>query len=203
MLKAYRQHVAERAEQGIDPLPLTAEQVNDLVELIKAPPAGEGAFLLDLITNRTPAGVDDAAYVKAAFLTALAKGEVTSPIIDRNHATQLLGTMLGGYNIEPLIALLDDEEVAQTAMEGLSGTLLMFGAGGFLSGVGTAMLGGPGLSWTWLAGPAIFIATVKVSDWFRGADPESKSTSASSSGRASRRLASVKSRGVFASFRAS
>lgn len=128
MLEAYRQHVAERAEQGIDPLPLTAEQVNDLVELLKAPPAGEEDFIVDLITNRTPAGVDDAAYVKAAFLTAVAKGETTSPVMDRKHATQLLGTMLGGYNIEPLIALLDDEEVAETAMQGLSGTLLMFDA---------------------------------------------------------------------------
>ncbi len=128
MLEAYRQHVAERAEQGIDPLPLTAEQVNDLVELLKAPPAGEEDFILNLITNRTPAGVDDAAYVKAAFLTAVAKGETTSPVMDRKHATQLLGTMLGGYNIEPLIALLDDEEVAETAMQGLSGTLLMFDA---------------------------------------------------------------------------
>ena len=128
MLEAYRQHVAERAEQGIDPLPLTAEQVNDLVELLKAPPAGEEDFILNLITNRTPAGVDDAAYVKAAFLTAVAEGETTSPVMDRKHATQLLGTMLGGYNIEPLIALLDDEKVAETAMQGLSGTLLMFDA---------------------------------------------------------------------------
>lgn len=128
MLEAYRQHVAERAELGIDPLPLSAEQVNDLVELLKAPPAGEDAFIVDLMTNRVPAGVDDAAYVKAAFLTAVAGGDTTSPVIDRNHATQLLGTMLGGYNIEPLIALLDDEEVAETAMKGLSGTLLMFDA---------------------------------------------------------------------------
>ncbi len=128
MLEAYRKHVAERAEQNIDPLPLSAEQVNDLVELLKAPPAGEEGFLVDLITNRVPAGVDDAAYVKAAFLTAVAKGETVSPVIDKNHATQLLGTMLGGYNIEPLISLLDDDEVAETAMKGLSGTLLMFDA---------------------------------------------------------------------------
>ncbi len=128
MLEAYRKHVAERAEQNIDPLPLSAEQVNDLVELLKAPPAGEEDFILDLITNRVPAGVDDAAYVKAAFLTAVARGETVSPVIDRKHATQLLGTMLGGYNIEPLISLLEDEEVAETAMKGLSGTLLMFDA---------------------------------------------------------------------------
>ena len=128
MLEAYRQHVAERAEMGIDPLPLSAEQVNDLVELLKAPPSGEEEFIVDLITNRVPAGVDDAAYVKAAFLTAVAKGEASSSVIDRNHATRLLATMLGGYNIEPLIALLDDDAVAETAAAGLTGTLLMFDA---------------------------------------------------------------------------
>jgi aconitate hydratase 2 / 2-methylisocitrate dehydratase len=128
VLEAYRQHVAERAAQGIDPLPLSAEQVNDLVELLKAPPSGDEEFVLDMISNRVPAGVDDAAYVKAAFLTALAKGEATSPVIDRNQATELLGTMLGGYNIEPLIALLDDDDVAATAATGLSRTLLMFDA---------------------------------------------------------------------------
>ncbi len=128
MLEAYRQHAAERAELGIPPLPLSAEQVNELTELLKAPPAGEEAFLVDLITNRVPAGVDDAAYVKAAFLTALAKGEASSPLIDRKHATRLLGTMLGGYNIAPMIELLDDDEVGATAAEGLSRTLLMFDA---------------------------------------------------------------------------
>ena len=128
MLKAYRQHVIERANENIDPLPLSAEQVNDLIELLKVPPAGEEEFIADLITNRVPAGVDDAAYIKAAFLTAVAKGETTSPVLDRKHATTLLGTMLGGYNIEPLIDLLDDDEVAETAAKGLSGTLLMFDA---------------------------------------------------------------------------
>ena len=128
MLEAYREHVAERAALGIDPLPLSAEQVNDLVDLLKAPPAGDDEFLLDLISNRVPAGVDDAAYVKAAFLTAIAKGEANSPIVDKKLATELLGTMLGGYNIEPLIALLDDDEVAATAANSLSGTLLMFDA---------------------------------------------------------------------------
>jgi len=128
VLEAYRKHVAERAAEGIDPKPLSAEQVNELIDLLKAPPAGEEAFLLDLITNRVPPGVDDAAYVKAAFLTALAKGEATSPLIDKRHATKLLGTMLGGYNVAPLIDLLDHEEVADVAAEGLSGTLLMFDA---------------------------------------------------------------------------
>ena len=126
MLSRYREHVAERAAQGIDPNPLSDTEGNDLVELLKAPPAGEEEFILDLITNRVPAGVDNAAYVKAAFLADLAKGDVTSPLIDRVKATELLGTMLGGYNIEPLIDLLDDEEVAKTAADALSKTLLMF-----------------------------------------------------------------------------
>ncbi len=128
MLEAYRQHVAERAKIGIDPLPLSAQQVEALVELMLAPPAGEEAFILDLISNRVPAGVDDAARVKAGFLTAVAKGEKTSPVIDRTLATALLGTMLGGYNIDPLIELLDDDAVAETAAKALSGTLLMFDA---------------------------------------------------------------------------
>jgi aconitate hydratase 2 / 2-methylisocitrate dehydratase len=128
VLEAYRQHVAERSELGIVPKPLTAAQVNELVELLKAPPAGEGEFLLDLISNRVPAGVDDAAYVKAAFLTAIAKGVDSSPLITPVDATRLLGTMLGGYNIEPLIDLLDNAETADAAAAALSRTLLMFDA---------------------------------------------------------------------------
>ena len=128
MLEAYRQHVEERAGQGVVPKPLDAAQLNDLVDLLKNPPAGEEELLVDLIENRVPAGVDDAAYVKAAFLAAVAKGETSSPLIDKVRATELLGTMLGGYNIEPLIDLLDDEEVASTAVAGLSKTLLMFDA---------------------------------------------------------------------------
>ena len=128
MLKEYKDHVEERLQQGIPPLPLNAEQVADLVELLKSPPAGEEEFILDLIKNRTPAGVDPAAYVKAAFLTALAKGETSSPLIDKKLATQLLGTMLGGYNVESLIKLLKDEEVGAIAADGLSKTLLMFNA---------------------------------------------------------------------------
>lgn len=99
MLEAYRQHVEERAAEGVPPKPLTAEQVAALIELLKAPPAGEEEFILDLITNRVPPGVDEAAYVKAGFLTAIAKGEATSPLIDKIHAVKLLGTMQGGYNI--------------------------------------------------------------------------------------------------------
>ena len=128
MLKAYRQHVEERAAEGVVPKPLNAEQVNELVELFKNPPAGEEDFITDLLENRIPAGVDDAAYVKAAFLAAIAKGEASSPIIDKVRATELLGTMLGGYNIEPLISLLDDDETAATAASALSKTLLMFDA---------------------------------------------------------------------------
>ena len=126
MLENYKNHVEERLKQGIPPLPLNAEQVSDLVELLKSPPSGEEDYLLDLITNRTPAGVDPAAYVKAAFLTALAKDETSSPLIDRQHATKLLGTMLGGYNVESLISLLEDDEVGSLAADGLSKTLLMF-----------------------------------------------------------------------------
>ncbi|MBD3647086.1 MAG: aconitate hydratase B, partial [Pseudomonadales bacterium] len=128
MLEAYRRHVAERAELDIVPEPLKAEQVNELVELLKNPPRGEEDFILDLIVNRVPAGVDDAAYVKAAFLADVAKGDTACPLIDRQEATRLLGTMLGGYNIQPLIELLDDEEIAATAVEALSHTLLMFDA---------------------------------------------------------------------------
>ncbi len=128
MLKDYKNHVEERLQQGIPPLPLNAEQVSELVDLLKSPPKGEEDYILDLITNRTPAGVDPAAYVKAGFLTAIAKDETSSPLIDKKHATSLLGTMLGGYNVESLIGLLEDEEVGEIAAEGLSKTLLMFNA---------------------------------------------------------------------------
>ncbi len=128
MLEAYRKHVAERAEQGIVPQPLTSEQTSGLVELLINPPAGEEAFLLELITDRVPAGVDEAAYVKAGFLTAVAKGETTSPLIDKAHAVKLLGTMQGGYNIETLVALLDDAELSGLAAAELKHTLLMFDA---------------------------------------------------------------------------
>jgi len=126
MLESYRAHVAERAALGIPPLPLTAKQVTDLVELLKNPPAGEGEALVELISQRVPGGVDDAAKVKAAFLDALAKGTAKSPLIGRAKATELLGTMLGGYNVKPLIDLLTDAEVGAVAAEGLKKTLLVF-----------------------------------------------------------------------------
>lgn len=128
MLSSYRQHVAERAALGIPPLPLTAQQTAEVIELLKAPPAGEEEFLLDLITHRVPAGVDDAAKVKASYLAAVAFGTEKNPLIGRARATELLGTMLGGYNIHPLIELLDDAEVGTVAAEALKHTLLMFDA---------------------------------------------------------------------------
>ena len=106
MLEAYRKHVAERAEIGVVPKPLSADQVAGLIELLKQPPAGEEDFLLELLSHRVPPGVDEAAYLKAGFLSALAKGEASSPLIDRKHAVRLLGTMLGGYNIATLVVSL-------------------------------------------------------------------------------------------------
>jgi aconitate hydratase 2/2-methylisocitrate dehydratase len=128
VLEAYRKQVAERAAEGIPPKPLNAEQVAGLVELLKNPPAGENEVLLDLITNRVPPGVDEAAYVKAAFLSAILKNEASSPLIDKPLAIKLLGMMLGGYNIESLVSLLDDETLAPLAVEELKHTLLMFDA---------------------------------------------------------------------------
>ncbi len=128
MLEQYRKHVAERAAEGVVPQPLSAEQVSELVELIKTPPAGEEDFLLDLLSNRIPAGVDEAAYVKAGFLAAIAKQEAHSPIVSPELATELLGTMLGGYNIAPLIELLDNANLAGIAAKALSHTLLVFEA---------------------------------------------------------------------------
>ncbi|HJV63911.1 MAG TPA: bifunctional aconitate hydratase 2/2-methylisocitrate dehydratase, partial [Albitalea sp.] len=126
MLAAYRQHVAERAALGIPPLPLSAQQTVQLIELLKAPPQGEEQFLVELITHRVPAGVDDAAKVKASYLAAVAHGSEKCPLIGREKATELLGTMLGGYNIGALIDLLDDAAVGAVAAEGLKKTLLMF-----------------------------------------------------------------------------
>ncbi len=126
MLEAYRNHVAERAALGIPPKPLSPEQVAELVELLKNPPQGEEQTLVELITERVPPGVDEAAYVKASFLSALIKGEASSPLIDKPHAIKLLGNMHGGYNIETLVELLDDAELAPLATEELKHTLLMF-----------------------------------------------------------------------------
>ncbi|MDO6407779.1 bifunctional aconitate hydratase 2/2-methylisocitrate dehydratase [Pantoea phytobeneficialis] len=126
MLEEYRKHVAERAAQGIVPKPLDASQMAALVELLKNPPAGEEEFLTDLLVNRVPPGVDEAAYVKAGFLAAVAKGEAHSPLVTPEKAVELLGTMQGGYNIHALIESLDDEALATIAAEALSHTLLMF-----------------------------------------------------------------------------
>ncbi|HEX2584233.1 MAG TPA: bifunctional aconitate hydratase 2/2-methylisocitrate dehydratase, partial [Steroidobacteraceae bacterium] len=126
MLEAYRKHVAERAALGIPPLPLSAQQTADVIELIKNPPIGEANFLLDLLTHRVPPGVDDAAKVKASFLAAIAHGDIAVSLISKAKATELLGTMVGGYNVKPLIDLLDDKDVAAVAAASLKKTLLMF-----------------------------------------------------------------------------
>ncbi len=128
MLKAYREHAAERASLGIPPLPLSAEQTAELIESLKSPPKGEEAFLLELFTQRVPAGVDNAAKVKASYLAAVAMGKDNCPLISRQRATELLGTMLGGYNVGPLIELLDDAVVGPIAAAGLAKTLLIFDA---------------------------------------------------------------------------
>ncbi|MFZ3223643.1 MAG: aconitate hydratase B, partial [Rugosibacter sp.] len=128
MLEAYRQHVAERAALGIPPLPLTKQQTEALVALLLNPPKGEEAFLVDLLTHRIPAGVDEAAKVKAAFLEKVGAGKTACALISRKKATELLGTMLGGYNVKPLIDALDDAEVGATASTALKSTLLMFDA---------------------------------------------------------------------------
>ncbi|MEQ5814735.1 bifunctional aconitate hydratase 2/2-methylisocitrate dehydratase [Marinobacter sp. NFXS11] len=128
MLEAYREHVAEREALGIPPKPLNAEQTAALVDLLKNPPAGEEDTLVYLLENRVPPGVDEAAYVKAAFLTAIVKGEASSPLLDKQTAVKLLGMMQGGYNIETLVDLLDDSELAELAGEQLKRTLLMFDA---------------------------------------------------------------------------
>ncbi len=127
-LTAYRAHVAERSAQGIPPVPLSAQQTAEVIDLLKNPPKGEEKTLVDLITYRVPAGVDDAAKVKASYLAAVAHGTEKCALITRQQATHLLGTMLGGYNISPLIDLLGDADaaVAQEAAKGLKFTLLMF-----------------------------------------------------------------------------
>ncbi len=128
MLEAYRHHVAERAALGIPALPLTPQQTADVIELLKNPPAGEEQVLLDLITNRVPAGVDDAAKVKASYLAAIAFGTEKNALIPRERAAELLGTMLGGYNVAPLVELLDDAALGAIAADGLKHTLLVFDA---------------------------------------------------------------------------
>lgn len=128
MLEAYRKHVEERAQEGVPPKALDADQTAALVDLLKNPPKGEEEFLVDLITNRVPPGVDEAAYVKAGFLAAIAKGESSSPLISAEQAVKLLGTMQGGYNIVTLVDLLESDELGALAGEQLKSTLLMFDA---------------------------------------------------------------------------
>lgn len=128
MLTEYRAHVAEREALGVPPQPLTDVQTADLVELLKNPPQGEEEYLIDLLENRVPAGVDQAAYVKAAFLNAIVKGDATSPLVSKERAVYLLGTMLGGYNVAPLVELLDDDELGEMAAKALKKTLLVFDA---------------------------------------------------------------------------
>jgi len=128
VLEAYRKHVEERASEGIPPKPLNAEQVAGLVYLLKNPPENEGAYLLELLETRIPPGVDEAAYVKAGFLTAIAKKEASSPLLDQRKAIELLGMMQGGYNIATLVELLDDKVLGELAGEQLKQTLLVFDA---------------------------------------------------------------------------
>ncbi|MFM7888299.1 MAG: aconitate hydratase B, partial [Pseudanabaena sp.] len=128
MLSAYRDHVADRAAQGIPPLPLNAQQAADLVELLQNPPAGEEEFLLALLRDRIPPGVDQAAYVKAGWLTAIAKGEAKSPLVSPSDAVELLGTMVGGYNVQTLIDLLSNDDLGDLAATALKKTLLVFDA---------------------------------------------------------------------------
>ena len=127
MLKTYQTHVQERAALQLPPIPLSAEQVASLVELLKNPAENDSAFLLNLLENQTPAGVDQAAYVKAAFLADVARCVVISPIINAEKAVQLLGTMLGGYNVQALVELLSTP-LAAHAVTALSNTILMFDA---------------------------------------------------------------------------
>ena len=128
MLEEYRKHVAERAAEGIVPKPLDASQMAALVESLKNPPQGEEDTLLDLLINRVPPGVDEAAYVKAGFLAAIAKGEASSPLVTPEKAVELLGTMQGGYNVATLVSALDDAELAEIAADELKHTLLVFDA---------------------------------------------------------------------------
>ena len=128
MLEAYRAHVAERAQENIPAKPLSAGQVAELIELLKNPPAGEADFLLDILATRVPPGVDEAAYVKAGFLSAVAKSETPCTLINPEQAVELLGNMHGGYNIETLVGLLSDPQLAEAAAQQLKHTLLMFEA---------------------------------------------------------------------------
>ena len=128
MLKAYQDHVEQRAQEGLPPLPLDAEQVTGLIALLKQAENKDSKQCLELLIHRVPPGVDQAAYVKAGFLTDIAKGNVDCAFIDPIHATELLGTMMGGYNIDASIALLDVPQTADAAEKALSKTLLIYDA---------------------------------------------------------------------------
>jgi len=128
VLEAYRKHVEERAAENLPPLPLDAKQVAGLIDIIKCPGSENTQALMDLFIHRVPPGVDQAAYVKAAFLASIASAETPCELVSRAYATELLGTMLGGYNIQPLIACLDDDITAPAAIKALSHTLLIYDA---------------------------------------------------------------------------
>jgi aconitate hydratase 2/2-methylisocitrate dehydratase len=130
MLNAYSKLAAEREAQGVPALPLTAEQTKDLTQLLENPPTDQKQILLELLSDRIPPGVDEAAYVKATWLSAVAQGNASSPFVAPLEATRLLGTMVGGYNVAALIELLNnsDEQLAKCAAQGLSRTLLVYDA---------------------------------------------------------------------------
>ncbi|MCX5947941.1 MAG: aconitate hydratase B, partial [Cyanobacteria bacterium] len=130
LLPAYSAAAAEREAMGVPALPLDAVQAQALTELLQQPPSGEEAFLLQLLSERIPPGVDEAAYIKATWLSAIAQGSATSPLVSPIDAVQLLATMIGGYNVAALIALLSstDPAIAAAAVTGLSRTLLVYDA---------------------------------------------------------------------------
>ena len=128
LLTDYKKHTQERAELGVPPLALTAAQVAELVELLKASPIEDEAYAMELFTEHVPAGVDDAAYVKAAFLNDIVQGNVTCDAIDKTKACEILGTMLGGFNVKPLVEALKIDEVALVAAEQLKNTILVYDA---------------------------------------------------------------------------
>ena len=127
MIDAYLMHEKERNAQGIPALPLNAEQTKALCQLLQNPPAGKEDFLLNLLKERISPGVDPAAEVKAGFLAEILSGEVKSPLVSKKDAVQILGTMLGGYNVAPLVAALKDNELAADAAKALSGMTLVYG----------------------------------------------------------------------------
>jgi len=128
LLSNYKAHTADRAALGVPPLALTADQVAELVELLKANPIAEADYAMELFTEQVPAGVDDAAYVKAAFLNDILEGKASCETIDKREACKILGAMLGGFNVKPLVEALNDDEVADVATNELKNTILMYDA---------------------------------------------------------------------------